>query len=184
MNFLGMGAMEIIVIMVVALIIFGPDKLPEMGAQAGKALRDLRNATREMTGEFEESISDVRSAMDEMKSTVADVQRETRDLATSVTEITDSAVDEVRAGARTLNSETSEIATVVTSNPLTGSSSAPDSQQLPAETGVQQVASNGQSTATKTRTTTTKKKKSVAQKAAKPTKQDPLADLGGFDEVP
>jgi TatA/E family protein of Tat protein translocase len=109
MNFLGMGAMEIIVIMVVALIIFGPDKLPEMGAQAGKSLRDLRNMTREMTGEFEESISDVRGAMDDMKTTVAEVQRDTRDLAVSVTEITDSAAAEVRAGAKTLNDETTSL---------------------------------------------------------------------------
>ena len=41
-----MGPMEVTVILVVALIIFGPGRLPEMGAQAGKAVRDFRKLTK------------------------------------------------------------------------------------------------------------------------------------------
>jgi TatA/E family protein of Tat protein translocase len=175
MNFLGMGAMEIIVIMVVALIIFGPDKLPEMGAQAGKALRDFRNMTREMTGDFEESISDVRGAMDDMKSTVAEVQRDTRDLATSVTEITDSAAAEVRAGVKTVNSETAQAAAAAKPNlsaTATATRPSPTKSLIP----------------TSPQTQVTQQATSVAPPEAKkgapalPSKKDPLADLGGFDE--
>jgi sec-independent protein translocase protein TatB len=84
MSFFGMGGMEIMVIMVVALIIFGPGKLPEIGAQVGKAVRDFRRATNDLTREFNDSTSDLRSTMDEMKGTVADVERETRNLANSI----------------------------------------------------------------------------------------------------
>lgn len=179
MNFLGMGAMEIIVIMVIALIIFGPDKLPEMGAQAGKVLRDFRNMTREMTGDFEESISDVRGAMDDMKTTVAEVQRDTRDLATSVTEITDSAAAEVRAGVKTVNSETSQAA----------AAAAPGLSASPSATAVAEAPLPTKSVIpTSPQTQVKQPAKLVSPPAAKksapalPSKKDPLADLGGFDE--
>ncbi len=78
MNIFGMGPMEVTVIMVVALIIFGPGRLPEMGAQAGKAVRDFRKLTKEMTSEIEPSMGEMRAAMDEMRQTVTDVQRDTK----------------------------------------------------------------------------------------------------------
>lgn len=57
MNFLGIGPVELVVILVVALIIFGPQKLPEIAAQAGKAIRDFRQMTSDVTGEFQRTIS-------------------------------------------------------------------------------------------------------------------------------
>lgn len=84
MNLFGMGTPEILVIMVVALIIFGPGKLPEIGAQVGKAVRDFRKITREMTSEFEDSIGDVQSSVNEVKQTVSNVQKETAAIAQSI----------------------------------------------------------------------------------------------------
>ena len=84
MSFFGMGGMEIMVIMVVALIIFGPGKLPEIGAQVGKAVRDFRRVTNDLTREFNDSTSEIRSTMDEMKGTVAQVERESKALAQSI----------------------------------------------------------------------------------------------------
>jgi sec-independent protein translocase protein TatB len=46
---LGVGPLEIVVILIVALLIFGPDRLPEIGASLGKAVRELRNLSREVT---------------------------------------------------------------------------------------------------------------------------------------
>jgi sec-independent protein translocase protein TatA len=40
----GLGATELIVILVVALLIFGPGKLPEIGGALGKGIRDFRKA--------------------------------------------------------------------------------------------------------------------------------------------
>ena len=84
MSFFGMGGMEIMVIMIVALIIFGPGKLPEIGAQVGKAVRDFRRTTNELTREFNDSTSEIRSTMDEMKGTMAQVERESKELAQSI----------------------------------------------------------------------------------------------------
>ena len=43
----GLGMPELILILVIALVVFGPSKLPEMGASVGKAIREFRNATKE-----------------------------------------------------------------------------------------------------------------------------------------
>ena len=43
----GLGMPELILILIIALVIFGPSKLPEMGSSIGKAIREFRNATKE-----------------------------------------------------------------------------------------------------------------------------------------
>ena len=43
----GLGMPELILILVIALVIFGPSKLPEMGASVGKAIREFSSATKE-----------------------------------------------------------------------------------------------------------------------------------------
>ncbi len=40
----GLGVPELILILIVVLLIFGPRKLPELGGFVGKALRDFRDA--------------------------------------------------------------------------------------------------------------------------------------------
>ncbi|MEZ4363782.1 MAG: twin-arginine translocase TatA/TatE family subunit [Kofleriaceae bacterium] len=48
----GMGGTEILVILIVALLFLGPDKLPEAAKSISKGIRDLRKQTRE----FQETI--------------------------------------------------------------------------------------------------------------------------------
>lgn len=44
----GIGAMELVVILVLALIIFGPGKLPEVGKAIGRGVREFKKATSEV----------------------------------------------------------------------------------------------------------------------------------------
>lgn len=44
MGFLNLGWPEILIILVVALLIFGPKRLPEIGDSIGKALRKIRSS--------------------------------------------------------------------------------------------------------------------------------------------
>lgn len=52
MNFLDMGFFEIIVILTVAILIFGPGRIPEIGRQMGRGLRAFRNVTGGLAKEF------------------------------------------------------------------------------------------------------------------------------------
>lgn len=47
------GIPSLILILVVALLIFGPSKLPEIGKAAGSSLREFKNATKGMMGDEE-----------------------------------------------------------------------------------------------------------------------------------
>ena len=49
----GIGATELIVILVVALLIFGPGKLPEIGGALGRGIRDFRKAVEHKGGNDE-----------------------------------------------------------------------------------------------------------------------------------
>ena len=42
----GIGPMELIVVLVVALIVFGPKKLPELGKSLGGGMREFKNSVR------------------------------------------------------------------------------------------------------------------------------------------
>ncbi|MBA7660533.1 Sec-independent protein translocase protein TatB [subsurface metagenome] len=49
MGFFDMGLPEILLILIVALIIWGPGKLPEIARTLGKTIRALRKATTDLT---------------------------------------------------------------------------------------------------------------------------------------
>ncbi|MBD6615861.1 TatA/E family twin arginine-targeting protein translocase [Komarekiella sp. 'clone 1'] len=53
MNIFGIGLPEMAVIMVVALLIFGPKKLPEIGRSVGKTIRSFQDASKEFQNEFQ-----------------------------------------------------------------------------------------------------------------------------------
>jgi len=52
---LGMG--ELIIIFTVALIVFGPRKLPELGRSLGKSLQEFKRASNELKHTLDEEIS-------------------------------------------------------------------------------------------------------------------------------
>ena len=52
------GAMELIVIFIVALLVIGPDKLPQYARKFGAALKEFRKASSDVTKEIRESVID------------------------------------------------------------------------------------------------------------------------------
>ena len=51
-----LGMMELVVILVIALIIFGPRKLPELGKSLGKSIGEFRKASNELKSTLEDEI--------------------------------------------------------------------------------------------------------------------------------
>ena len=63
---MNLGPMEIVVILVVVLLIFGPKNLPKLGSAVGKTVKNVREG---MEGEEEESKEDEAKDSDENKPT-------------------------------------------------------------------------------------------------------------------
>lgn len=60
--FLGpIGMQELVVILVIVLIIFGPRRLPDFADAMGKSIKKFRQATREARDELEEATTEKRS---------------------------------------------------------------------------------------------------------------------------
>lgn len=77
------GPMELFVIFVIALLVFGPKKLPEIGRSIGKALREFKKTSEEIRGRIEEEIeastSEIRDAGKEITRDIDEAQKNIRD---------------------------------------------------------------------------------------------------------
>ena len=71
------GPAELILIFVIALLVFGPKKLPEIGRSVGKALREFKKTSEEIKGRIEEEIEaseikdirkDIQAGVDDLRS--------------------------------------------------------------------------------------------------------------------
>ena len=56
MNIFGIGLPEMAVIAAIALLVFGPKRLPEMGKTLGKTLKGFQSASQEFEKEFRQAI--------------------------------------------------------------------------------------------------------------------------------
>jgi TatA/E family protein of Tat protein translocase len=83
----GIGMPEMLVLLAVALIVFGPKKLPELAKSLGRALGEFKRATSDLKQTIE-----TETGMDEVRSTLDDVKEDIKsqvDLAGSVPDPTE-----------------------------------------------------------------------------------------------
>lgn len=53
------GVPGLIIILVIALIVFGPKKLPEMGRAVGQTLKEFKKSTRELVEDEKETVQEI-----------------------------------------------------------------------------------------------------------------------------
>ena len=131
----GINPMEMLIIAVVALLVFGPERLPEIAGKVGRGIRELRAATGDLTTEFQRAMVEAQSTIDEVKQPAREVR-----------EVTESALSSVRLDQ-------------VDSPPVSDPEPARPTRPIVARY------SNGRKGAHRM-----------------PTKEDPLADLGDFND--
>jgi Tat protein translocase TatB subunit len=84
-NFFGVGLLEILLILVIALLVVGPHRLPETAAQLGRTVRTIRRYAGEVTSQVREELADLEAEYEAMKKE-AEHTRQSIGEATSVIE--------------------------------------------------------------------------------------------------
>ena len=72
---LNVGMQEMVIIFLVALVLFGPKKLPELGRTIGKALTEFRRASSDLKASFEREMHNLEREAD-LKETTAAIAKE------------------------------------------------------------------------------------------------------------
>jgi sec-independent protein translocase protein TatA len=75
-----LGMQEIVIIFIIALIIFGPRKLPELGKTIGKGLSEFKKASNELKQTWEEEVS-----LDKEKASMNEIIKEVKEDASLLT---------------------------------------------------------------------------------------------------
>lgn len=81
----GLGVPELIVIFVIALIVFGPRKLPDLGRALGRGIAEFRRASQEVKDTIETEVRNAERSIDvaKLKADVEGVQAEIRKVETA-----------------------------------------------------------------------------------------------------
>jgi sec-independent protein translocase protein TatB len=103
MNLFGVGPLEIVVILVVALIFVGPERLPRLAADLARTIREIRKYTGSLAAEFQEVVKDVEKQTDAERGVWKDVSEGIGGATKQVTE----AVRTVRHDVNTALADTS-----------------------------------------------------------------------------
>jgi TatA/E family protein of Tat protein translocase len=69
------GLPELLIILVIALLIFGPKKLPEVGKSLGRAIREFRRTSDEIKEKIEQEIQ-----AEELKDIQEDIKKDIKEI--------------------------------------------------------------------------------------------------------
>ena len=73
-----LGFQELLVIFIIALLVFGPKKLPELGKSLGKGLREFKRATNELKSSWDEQVRDAESELSSTAQDFKDIESDLR----------------------------------------------------------------------------------------------------------
>ncbi len=82
---MNIGPTELVVVLIVALVIFGPGKLPELGQMLGKGIREFKGAINNIDEDIKKDLGDIKTEVQEvkdavdMRSTIADLKNDVKE---------------------------------------------------------------------------------------------------------
>ncbi|WP_163526180.1 twin-arginine translocase TatA/TatE family subunit [Halobacillus ihumii] len=62
------GIPGLILILLVALVVFGPKKLPEIGKATGQTLKEFKNSARDLSGDAQKELSEAKQLINDKDS--------------------------------------------------------------------------------------------------------------------
>jgi len=87
----GLGVTEVLVILIVAFLLFGPQQLPEVGRQVGKAVKGFKDATEDLRKSVEPELNLMQA---ELKSVEHDLESSMKEAEESIKKSTEASPDE------------------------------------------------------------------------------------------
>jgi sec-independent protein translocase protein TatB len=87
--FSNIGITELIVILLLALLVVGPERLPEMARQLGKLLRDVRRAYENLTRDLGPELTSIQKSTQELRESVESVRSIPDDLVKTIVKAAD-----------------------------------------------------------------------------------------------
>jgi len=88
MNFFGVGPLELALVAIIAVIILGPERIPEVAVQIARAVRQLRSYATSAT-------SQMRKELDELTREYEEVRKELKEFRESVGKDVSSVADQI-----------------------------------------------------------------------------------------
>lgn len=79
MEFLGVGYQEFLLVLVLLLVVVGPERMPQMAYQIGRAVREMQKYARAVRDEFSDEMGFIQEQYDTMKGEVDDARRSLRE---------------------------------------------------------------------------------------------------------
>jgi sec-independent protein translocase protein TatA len=70
--FLDVSGGELLIIMLVVFLVFGPEKMPEMARKAGRLMNQMKKASNDLTREFKKETAGLQNEIDAVHSKVKD----------------------------------------------------------------------------------------------------------------
>jgi TatA/E family protein of Tat protein translocase len=171
MNVFGIGPQEMMIIAVLALLVFGPGKLPEVMGQAGKLVRDFRRMSAELSGEFEKTIAEARDATSGLTAELGGMSKE-------VNSVTNSVKKDLGLKGGTAGSKAKFTTGAKTGTTSKAGSTSKTSTSKTTATGSKTSTAKGTTSSTTTSKATTKASTPVASR------EDPAADMSLFAPAP
>jgi Tat protein translocase TatB subunit len=84
---------EVIIILIVALVVLGPSRLPDLARKAGEYATELRKAAREVREGLEAEVSDLKAAGDELRAVNREIRKPFEEAHESIDEVGVSRLD-------------------------------------------------------------------------------------------
>ena len=107
-----LGWQETVFIFVLALLVFGPKKLPELGKTIGKALTEFRRASSELKSTWDREMTNLERETESLKEVTSNVQNELTDYSYNYNHEDSSAYDSGAYGSESNDSTASDLSSV------------------------------------------------------------------------
>ena len=103
--FSNIGALELLVILILALLVVGPERLPQLARDLGKVLRNVRRAYENLSRDLGPELMSIQKTTDELRTSVESIRTIPQEMVSSIVKAAD--LDETVADLKSVADEIS-----------------------------------------------------------------------------